>query len=135
MNKLFVALYFLLAQAAPALADSAPTGLPVLDGALVKVTSVRATSEHIGVFNETILATLEFHAGCVGATSFVVVPGADGFSFQVFEAHSRPEPGTANCGAIMISTQEIKIATFYEVTPNPALIKVNGVGITPTPAP
>jgi hypothetical protein len=130
MKTLLAAVSFVLAGAAPAFAD----GLPVLDASLAKVVSVRVTSEPLGVYNETVRATIEYHAGCVGTTSFVVVRG-DMFNMQVYQAVSRPEPGTIPCGAIRIATQEVAVATYYEVTPNPALIKVNGVGITPTSAP
>jgi hypothetical protein len=130
MKRLF-AFSVLLAVAAPAMAD--PATLPVLDGAATKVLSVRVTSSDAGIPNETVLATVEYTAGCVGTASLVVVPNGDQWGYTVFEARTRPEPGTVPCGAIMRIAQEIKVATFYEVIPNPALIKVNGVSVTPTP--
>jgi hypothetical protein len=127
MIKSFFALTFLL-MALPAVAAD----LPVLDGTLAKVTSVRVTSQDSTIFNEEVLATIEYNAACVGATSFVVVPSAERFGYTVYEAHARPAPGTVICDAILRATTEVQVATFYEVTPNPDLIKVNGVGVTPT---
>lgn len=104
------------------------SGLQVLDGSPVKVLSLKEVVLNDQLPSHIVLkATVQYPGACYTPSALVVTRGADAFTYNIVAATKRSN--LPHCFAIAIVTQEIEVTNFYEVVPNPVLIKVNGVGL------
>jgi hypothetical protein len=134
---------FSLTLGTTSLAQSVNGTIPVQDGTAVKVEKVRIVNREIMVpqdprhprmYVADLIASVTYEGGCAAPVALVVVHenSDSGLNYDIVEAHSRMNSNGQNavCNAITLEKADVKVATFYEVSPNPAMVKVNGVGIT-----